>query len=55
MNNPFDTIDPIQIMKKKKKKKDNFVDQFIQMIKNKDKKSLLEINELIIKRLNEMK
>tara|TARA_B100001093_G_C26855881_1_gene1027378 strand:+ start:419 stop:580 length:162 start_codon:yes stop_codon:yes gene_type:complete len=53
MNNPFDRIDPIQIMKKKKK--DNFIDQFIQMIKNKDKKSLLEINELIIKRLNELK
>ena len=53
MNNPFDSIDPIKgekLSKYNKIKRDVIVDQFIEIIKDKDKKALLEINEILIKR-----
>ena len=56
MNNPFDIIDPIKKNKPSKYneiKRDVIVDQFIEIIKDKDKKALLEINELLILRLKE--
>ena len=60
MNNPFDSIDPIKELKNKRSKyeeikRDVIVEQFIEIIKDKDKKTLLEINELLIKRLKELR
>ena len=58
MNNPFDSIDPIKRKKLSKYdeiKGDVIVDQFIEIIKDKDRKALLEMNELLIKRLKELK
>ena len=58
MNNPFDSIDPIKknkLSKYDERKRDVIVDQFIEIIKDKDKKALLEINELLILRLKEFK
>ena len=58
MNNPFDSIDPIKqkkINKYNEIKRDVIVEQFIEIIKDKDRKALLEINEILIKRLKELK
>tara|TARA_B100001094_G_scaffold172347_1_gene166667 strand:+ start:57 stop:254 length:198 start_codon:yes stop_codon:yes gene_type:complete len=57
--NPFDDIDPLRNKNEKMNqlnmiKKEIFVDTFIELIKDKDKKTLLKINELLIKRLNEL-
>jgi len=57
MNNPFDSIDPIKQKKLNKYneiKRDVIVDQFIEIIKDKDRKALLKINEILIKRLKEI-
>ena len=58
MNNPFDSIDPIKQNKLRKYneiKRDVIVEQFMEIIKDKDRKALLEINEILIKRLKELK
>ena len=58
MNNPFDSIDPIKQEKLKKYneiQRDFIVEQFMEIIKNKDRKALLEINEILIKRLKELR
>ena len=58
MNNPFDSIDPIKQKKLSKYneiKRDVIVEQFIEIIKDKDRKALLEINEILIKRLKELR
>ena len=58
MNNPFDSIDPIKqkkINKYNEIKKDVIIEQFMEIIKDKDRKALLEINEILIKRLKELK
>ena len=58
MNNPFDSIDPIKqkkINKYNEIKRDVIVEQFMEIIKDKDRKALLEINEILIKRLKELK
>jgi len=59
--NPFDDIDPLRNKNKNEKmnqlnmiKKEIFVDTFIELIKDKDKKTLLKINELLIERLKEL-
>ena len=58
MNNPFDSIDPIKQKKLNKYneiKRDVIVEQFMEIIKDKDRKALLEINEILIKRLKELR
>ena len=58
MNNPFDSIDPIKqkkINKYNEIKRDVIVEQFMEIIKDKDRKALLEINEILIKRLKELR
>ena len=58
MNNPFDSIDTIKQNKLNKYneiKRDVIVEQFMEIIKDKDRKALLEINEILIKRLKELK
>ena len=58
MNNPFDSIDPIKKKKLNKYneiKRDVIIEQFIEIIKDKDRKALLEINEILIKRLKELR
>ena len=56
--NPFDDIDPLRNKNKNEKmnqlnmiKKEIFVDTFIELIKDKDIKTLLKINELLIENL----
>ena len=56
--NVFDDIDPILSLKKDKLnkiKKDIFIETFIDIIKDKDRKTLLEINQLLINKLKEFK
>ena len=56
--NAFDDIDPILSLKKEKLnkiKRDIFIESFIDIIKDKDRKTLLEINQLLINKLNEFK
>ena len=51
-------FDPILSLKKEKLKKikrDIFIESFIDIIKDKDRKTLLEINQLLINKLNEFK
>ena len=58
MNNPFDSIDPIKQKKLNQYneiKRDFIVEQFMEIIKDKDRKALLEINEILIKRLKELR
>ena len=56
-SNPFEIIDPFSQKEKEKEKqsKNEFIQKFIQIIQNKDKQTLLEINQLLINKLEELK
>ncbi len=59
-SNPFEMIDPFLQKKKESEqkikniKKDIIVENFIEAIKDKDKESLLKINQLLLNRLQEL-
>tara|TARA_B100000902_G_C26686165_1_gene610190 strand:+ start:364 stop:564 length:201 start_codon:yes stop_codon:yes gene_type:complete len=59
-SNPFEMIDPFLQKKNEGEqklnniKKDIIVDQFIEAIKDKDRESLLKINQLLLNRLQEL-
>tara|TARA_B100000214_G_C23922308_1_gene606693 strand:- start:257 stop:469 length:213 start_codon:yes stop_codon:yes gene_type:complete len=67
--NPFEIIDPFSQKDKnsistydskkknesKNESKNEFIQKFIQIIQDKDKETLLEINQLLIKKLEELK
>ena len=65
-SNPFEMIDPFSKEKEKEKekkelqkklnqiKKEVFVDTFVDFIKDKDRKTLLEINRLLIQKLQKL-
>ena len=50
--NPFDKIDPL-LTKNKEIKEDQFVKKFMNLIENKKKQELIEIQKLIQHKLNE--
>ena len=59
---PFEIIDPFsqkatekKTINQKKDSKNEFIQKFIQIIQDKDKQTLLEINQLLINKLNELK
>tara|TARA_Y100001970_G_scaffold263076_1_gene348086 strand:+ start:1429 stop:1605 length:177 start_codon:yes stop_codon:yes gene_type:complete len=56
-SNPFEIIDPFSQKEKEKEKqsKNKFIQKFIQIIQDKDKQTLLEINQLLINKLEELK
>lgn len=56
-SNPFEMVDPFSQKEKEKEKqsKNEFIQKFIQIIQNKDKQTLLEINQLLINKLEELK
>ena len=58
-SNPFEIIDPFSQKEKDKQSKNDskneFIQKFIQIIQDKDKQTLLEINQLLINKLNELK
>ena len=63
--NPFEIIDPFSKKDKEKEKerkervnqikKEVFIDTFLDIIKDKDRKTLLEINQLLLNKLQEFK
>ena len=58
-SNPFEIIDPFSQKEKDKQSKNDskneFIQKFIQIIQDKDKQTLLEINQLLINKLEELK
>ena len=54
-SNPFEMVDPFSQKEKEKQSKNEFIQKFIQIIQNKDKQTLLEINQLLINKLEELK
>tara|TARA_B100001094_G_scaffold90969_1_gene86994 strand:- start:1569 stop:1772 length:204 start_codon:yes stop_codon:yes gene_type:complete len=64
--NPFEIIDPFSKKDKEKERKERkervnqikkevFIDTFLDIIKDKDRKTLLEINQLLLNKLQEFK
>ena len=58
-SNPFEIIDPFSQKEKDKQSKNDskneFIQKFIQIIQDKDRQTLLEINQLLINKLEELK
>ena len=63
-SNPFEIIDPFHKEKLKKRSQDTkdnqssndlFIEKFMELIKDKDKGTLLEINQLLTNKLKEFK
>ena len=59
-SNPFELIDPfnqtekIEPNKQENIKTDNLIDKFTELIKDKDKETLLEINQILIDKLKKL-
>tara|TARA_B100001094_G_C17529830_1_gene484101 strand:- start:82 stop:276 length:195 start_codon:yes stop_codon:yes gene_type:complete len=61
-SNPFELVDPFiqrgnktsEKQNKSKNKSDNLIDKFTELIKDKDKETLLEINQILIDKLKKL-
>tara|TARA_B100000575_G_C22523030_1_gene338491 strand:- start:72 stop:266 length:195 start_codon:yes stop_codon:yes gene_type:complete len=62
-SNPFEIVDPFLKEKERKERKERveqikkevFIETFLDIIKDKDRKTLLEINQMLINKLEELK